>query len=138
MKLGDIYFPEPLLDALRNDRLVVFAGAGVSMGEPANLPDFRHLAKAIAPPGKELKAKEPEDRFLGTLKHSGINVHKIEEEELCRTNPKLTQLHRDLLQLFLKPESVRIVTTNFDLLFEQATGEVFDLSPEIFLAPHYP
>ena len=139
MKLGDIYFPKPLLDALRNDRLVVFAGAGVSMGKPANLPDFKGLTKAIAQgTGKKLKAKEPEDRFLGTLKNSGINVHKIAAKELCRTNPKPTQLHRNLLQLFLKPESVRIVTTNFDLLFEQATGEVFDLSPEIFLAPALP
>lgn len=139
MKLGDIYFPEPLLDALRNNRLVVFAGTGVSMGKPANLPDFKRLAKAIAQgTGKELKAKKPEDRFLGTLENSDINVHKIAAKELCRTNPKPTQLHRNLLQLFLKPESVRIVTTNFDLLFEQATGEVFDLSPEIFLAPALP
>ena len=139
MKLGDIYFPEPLLDALRNDRLVVFAGAGVSMGKPANLPNFRCLAKAIAQgTGKELKANEPEDRFLGTLENSDIKVHKIAAKKLCRTNPKPTQLHRDLLQLFSKPESVRIVTTNFDLLFEQATGEVFDLSPEIFLAPALP
>ena len=139
MKLGDIYFPEPLLDALRNDRLVVFAGAGVSMGKPANLPNFRCLAKAIAQgTGKELKANEPEDRFLGTLKHSGINVHKRAAEELCRTDPKPTQLHRDLLRLFSKSESVRIVTTNFDLLFEQAAGDVFDLSPEVFWAPALP
>ena len=139
MKLGDIYFPEPLLDALRNNRLVVFAGAGVSMGKPANLPDFKRLTKAIAQgTGKKLKAKEPEDRFLGTLENNYVDVHKIAAKELCRTNPKPTQLHRDLLQLFFKPESVRIITTNFDLLFEQATGEVFDLSPEIFLAPALP
>ena len=139
MKLGDIYFPEPLLDALRNDRLVVFAGAGVSMGEPANLPDFKSLAETIAEgTGKTLKANEPEDRFLGELKHSGVNVHKRAAEELCRTDPKPTQLHRDLLRLFSRPESVRIVTTNFDLLFEQATGEVFDLSPEVFRAPALP
>ena len=48
VKISGIDFPKPLLTALRNGRLVVFAGAGVSMGEPADLPDFENLARAIA------------------------------------------------------------------------------------------
>ena len=39
MKIAGVDFPEPLLAALRDGRLVVFAGAGVSMGLPAGLPD---------------------------------------------------------------------------------------------------
>ena len=40
MKIADIEFPTPLLNALRDGKLVIFAGAGVSRGEPACLPDF--------------------------------------------------------------------------------------------------
>lgn len=70
MKIGGLDFPRPILNALRDDKLVVFAGAGVSMGKPASLPSFTKLAMAIAQgTGEELKENEPEDRFLGRLKH---------------------------------------------------------------------
>lgn len=45
MRIQGVDFPQPLLDALREERLVVFAGAGVSMGGRANLPSFSGLAK---------------------------------------------------------------------------------------------
>ena len=139
MKLGDIYFPKPLLDALKNDCLVVFAGAGVSMGEPANLPNFKHLRKAIAQgTGKKPEDNETEDQFLGRLKRDGVEVHELASKKLCRNNPEPTELHRNLLRLFSEPELVRIVTTNFDLLFERAVKEVFDLNPELFRAPALP
>ena len=35
MKLGTVNIPNPLLDTLRDNKLVMFAGVGVSMGEPA-------------------------------------------------------------------------------------------------------
>ena len=50
MRTAGVNFPEQVLSALRDDRLVIFAGAGVSMGEPANLPklSMRQLAKIVA------------------------------------------------------------------------------------------
>jgi hypothetical protein len=48
LKLAGIDFPTPLLDALQNDRLVIFAGAGVSVEPPASLPSFIGLVRAIA------------------------------------------------------------------------------------------
>ena len=48
MRISGIEFPKPLLDAVRNKRLVIFAGAGVSVAQPAGLPTFRQLAKAVA------------------------------------------------------------------------------------------
>ena len=36
MRFGGVDFQEPLLSTLRDGRLVVFAGAGVSIGSPAN------------------------------------------------------------------------------------------------------
>ncbi|HPQ03177.1 MAG TPA: hypothetical protein PK183_07760, partial [Bacillota bacterium] len=48
--------PEELVSALIDDKLVVFAGAGVSMNPPSNLPGFRNLACQIA---REAGVAEP-------------------------------------------------------------------------------
>ena len=77
MRIGGVDFPDPLLNALRDGRLVVFAGAGVSMGPPANLPGFHELARQIAEgTGLTIEKDEPEDRFLGQLKAAGTDVHQ--------------------------------------------------------------
>ena len=109
------------------------------MGEPANLPDFKNLAKKIAEgTGKKLSEDKPEDQFLGELKHSGVDIYRRASEVLNRPGLEPTELHCNLLGLFSTPESVRIVTTNFDLLFEHAAEKVFDSGPEVFRAPALP
>ena len=139
MKIAEINFPSPLLSALRNDELVVFAGAGVSMGEPACLPSFKELAKKIAQgTGEVLQKGEQEDRFLGRLHDKGVKVHGRAVRELSRNNPKPTDLHKNLLRLYQKSEQVRIVTTNFDLLFEEAAQDVFGTVPKVSQAPELP
>ncbi len=139
MKISAIDFPRKLLNALREDKLVVFAGAGVSMGEPARLPKFRELAKAVAQgTGKDLQDGVPEDAFLGRLEDEGTKVHARAAEILSRGNLEPTALHRDLLRLYSNPASVRIVTTNFDTLFEQASDVVFESRPNVFEAPALP
>ena len=139
MKLPGIDFPEPLLTALRDAKLVVFAGAGVSMGEPARLPDFKKLATAIAQDtGEAPQDNEPVDRFLGRLKHQGVDVHSRAAQALSRHNPQPTELHRDLLRLCSAAGQVRVVTTNFDRLFEPAGEDVLDSIPEVFRAPALP
>ena len=142
MKIAGIDFPSPLLSALRDGELVIFAGAGVSKGKPACLPLFKELAEKIAQrTGKVLQDGEQEDRFLGRLhnKGKGVKVHKLAVQELSRDNPKPTDLHRDLLRLYQKDgEQVRVVTTNFDLLFEEAAQAVFGAVPEVFRAPALP
>ena len=73
MKIAEIDFPSPLLSALRDGELVVFAGAGVSKGKPACLPLFKELAEKIAQgTGEVLREKESEDRFLGRLHNKGV------------------------------------------------------------------
>ena len=49
-----------------------------------------------------------------------------------------TALHQDLLRLYPKTAPVRLVTTNFDPLFEQEAEAIFDSSPEVFRAPALP
>ena len=110
------------------------------MGEPANLPNFKKLAQKVAEgTGETQKDGETEDQFLGRLnKDKGTKVHELAARELSRKNPKPTGLQCELLRLFSKKESIRIVTTNFDLLFEQAAQDIFDPNPEVFRAPALP
>ena len=139
MKIAEIDFPEPLLAALRDGNLVVFAGAGVSMGEPSRLPNFPDLAREVAVgTGQTLQNSEPVDRFLGRLQHEKVDVHGRAAQALSREDLKPTELHRDLLRLTSEVGQVRVVTTNFDQLFEQASKDVLDSSPEVFRAPALP
>ena len=139
MKTKDIKFPEPLLKALYKGQLVVFAGAGVSMGQPACLPDFRGLAKRIAQHTGQLQGKETEDLFLGHLhQERGVKVHDRAAQILARPGLAPTNLHRDLLRMFADLEKIRIVTTNFDCLFEQASEDELGAVPKVFQAPALP
>ncbi len=139
MRISGADFPEPMLNALRDGRLVVFVGAGVSMGPPANLPGFRELACQIAEgTGLTIDEYEPEDRFLGRLKEAGPDVHTIAAQRLLRNDPQPTELNRNLLSLYPRAADIRIVTTNFDLLFEEVVSDLFDTAPRIFYAPVLP
>ena len=139
MKIAGIDFPEQLLTALRDKRLVVFAGAGISMGKPAKLPNFTHLAKRIAEgTGKRPDKDDSIDQFLGQLAASGIKVHELATEILSRDGPLPTPLHGELLRCFGKDDPVRLVTTNFDLLFERAAEEVLASPAGVYTAPALP
>ena len=139
MNIKGIDFPSQMIKALRNDELVVFAGAGVSMGDPANLPSFRELAIAIAHgTGETLQDRETEDQFLGRLELNGTNVYELARQVLSQDHPQPTQLHHDLMRLYQRSNSPRIVTTNFDLLFEQAAKGLFESEPGVFKAPELP
>ena len=139
MKFGKVDFPRQLLDALRDNKLVVFAGAGVSMGEPACLPNFESLTKLIADGTGITKCKsENLEQFLGRLKDDCTNVHEIAKSVLSRDGLLSTPLHRELLRLFQKDQLILLVTTNFDLLFEQAAEGIFDNSLPVFCAPALP
>ena len=138
MKFGDLEFDPSIGDALKNGKLVIFIGAGASMGPPANMPNFNELAAQIAR-GTPRKENEPVERFLGRLKDkSGINVHQNAAEILDIKDKKPNSLHRDLLRLFGTSQKVRIVTTNFDLLLEVAAGEFWSDVPDIYSAPALP
>ena len=139
MKIAGIDFPIDLLNALRDGKLVVFAGAGVSRGEPARLPNFEHLAQMIAEgTGEGLQDGETIDRFLGRLQHGHVKVHERAAEILSPDGLEPTELHRNLLRLYPDAGPVYVVTTNFDLLFEQAAENLFGNVPEVFRAPALP
>ena len=45
MIIKNIEYPELLVEAIKNDKLVIFCGAGISMSEPTNLPSFNELSE---------------------------------------------------------------------------------------------
>ena len=139
MRIAGIDFPEKLMHAMRDGRLVIFAGAGVSMGTPALLPNFSKLADQIAEgTGESKRDSETEDRFLGRLADRGNRVHERAAELLNGNDLLPTELHTGLLRIYGVAEDVRIVTTNFDMLFERASGTVFDEAPSYHVAPALP
>lgn len=136
-KLGAIEFDDRIFDALRDDRLVVFAGAGVSMGQPSNLPSFWKLACDIAE-GTGLTPSGQLDRFLGRLHHQNVAIHERAAQILSISESTPNALHTDLLRLFRTADQVRLVTTNFDLLFETAASALFGAVPDVYRAPALP
>jgi len=79
MFFGKIDFPEEVRDAALAGELVVFAGAGVSMGDPANLPNFEKLCGLIGEGlVRELQRRqaEPPDEYLGRLVDADVPIHK--------------------------------------------------------------
>ena len=85
-----------------------------------------------------MTAGEEIDHFLGRLQDEGVKVQERAAEVLAQDNLKSTELHRNLLRLYPSVGKVRVVTTNFDLLFEQAAKEIFNDQPEVFRAPALP
>ncbi len=138
-KVGPLHINDSILDAIRDQKLVIFAGAGVSMGSPADLPSFYKLAQSISNgTGTNLEKKEPIDKFLGRLKHENIDVHQLASKHLLKPDSAPTELHINLLKLFRGQEAVRIVTTNFDLHFESAAQIVYEQPINVFRAPALP
>ena len=75
---------------------------------------------------------------MGRLKGLGIDVHRRAAKVLQQNCPQPTQLHQNVLRFFGNSAEVRVVTTNFDELFEGAALGQFDPQPRVFTAPALP
>ena len=140
MLCGSIDFPDEIISALKDNKLVVFAGAGVSMGPPACLRDFKDLANKVAEGtkfSKELEeSREPVDQFLGQLEANEVNIRDRIVQLL--QPPGHNPLHVHLVRLFKNLGDVRIVTTNFEHLFETACVAAWREQPRVYDAPALP
>jgi Domain of unknown function (DUF4020)/SIR2-like domain len=136
MWIGRVDFPREVLDAQRDGNLVIFAGAGVSMGAPAKCPSFLKLARYIGDEPVPDKEGSALDRYLGRLHKEGVRVH----EQACRILSESLEpnpLHKELLELFPSANKVRLVTTNFDRHFSTAAEIIFP-GINTFYAPALP
>src|SRR5205823_5689706 len=132
-----VRLPDQIRIALEEDRLVIFAGAGISLPAPSNLPLFNGLACHICglssvQPGKE-------DQVLGKMARNGTDVHLAAAQILYHPKTHPTEIHKQMLRVFGAPEKVRIVTTNFDDHFSAAARSIFRKAPVTeFHAPALP
>lgn len=138
MIIKGVEFPEQLILDQRAGRLVIFAGAGVSLDPPSSLPNFVDLTEEIVSRKLKKYEKAQLDQVLGASKQAGVNVHRVTKLIIDREGSRPTVLHKSLLSLFPETASVRVVTTNFDRHFSTAARELFVDPPEEFCAPALP
>jgi len=140
--------PNDLIHLHEEGRVVFFTGAGISA--PAGLPNFKGLTEQIfirlneTPNGVERKAIEGYryDTALGLLEARLQGGRQQMREQLIPlltpvlTRTEVTRTHKALLELGRSRNgSLRLVTTNFDRLFDAAGS---DLAFKSFSAPLLP
>ena len=138
-RIGGIDYPDEVIRALLERRLVVFAGAGVSMDAPTSLPNFDGLVREFEASTRQARAeRETIDQYLGRIQFERkVEVHARVIRLLTRNEPLPNQNHTNLLKLFGSSGAVRLVTTNFDLMFEEA-AETLGWKLKSYTAPAMP
>ncbi len=138
MRLHDVDMPQLIIDAHKQGKLVLFAGAGVSVDAPSNYPGFRKLAEEIGSAASPKLDNEPVDRYLGRLEQEGLAVHELVKQRLSLSDSLPNYFHQSMIRLFGQTDAIRIVTTNFDDHFRGAATEVFGNAPVMYHAPALP
>ena len=138
MRLDNVEIPQRILEARKQGKLVIFAGAGVSMDAPSNYPDFLELAQEIGVPARPKLQDELIDRYLGRLEQEGVAVHDQVQRRLSLPSSRPNRLHHAIVRLFGSADSIRIVTTNFDGHFQTAAEDIFGVAPNVYRAPTLP
>lgn len=136
--INNINIPNQIIDSIENNKLVVFAGAGVSMGHPTNLPNFNDLTSEIARGAykKFDPINDTPERFLGELESDCVPVQKMASDELSKHDLQPNKYHQNIVDLFLKND-IRIITTNYDLMFEKICEKL--TSPtKVYTNPAFP
>lgn len=125
-QIGGASIPTHLIEEIKNKKLVIFAGAGISVPPPSCLPNFIGLAKGLGYDANILYDSSISiEVFLGKLYRNEVNVHELTEQKLNKVS-KSNDLHRALWEL-ANISGEKIVTTNFDLLFEDAHENIADM-----------
>jgi len=137
MNFSGVDFPEQLIESIKQNQLVVFSGAGVSMAQPTKGPSFTELTNLIAQGTGKCLDKEPADKFLGRLEKGGVDVHLLTKNRLeLLTEP--SELHLATLRIFPDINSVKIVTTNFEHLYNSAIQTIFSRKLTTYISPALP
>ena len=136
-----VNIPDGLNEALSKEKLVIFAGAGVSKQPPCSLDTFAELVKGIAdevdPLGKcspILENGESCEAALGRLRAEG-DIYESCSRKL--TISTCSELHKNILKLFGESGKIRVVTTNFDKGFSNASKEL-GMEPRLYESPALP
>ncbi len=139
MRIQGIEIPDELTEAVEEDRLVVFAGAGVSMQPPDPLPDFTELVENIT---QAVRPGQPAIRRFGNERYESYLGRIGEVGQLKETCAQImssgmpSDLHANILRLF-EGGALRLVTTNYDLRFERA-AETLGMGVRSYSSPALP
>lgn len=114
--IGGVEFPEEVIGAHRSGDLVIFVGAGASIGPPSSLPNFRVLAEEIATDAGVDFADKPEpDVLLGKADATRlVDVHARVATRIGHAGSRPNTLHAAIGALAAASPTPRIVTTNYD------------------------
>ena len=137
MNFNGVDFPEQLIQSIKQNQLVIFAGAGVTMAQPANGPSFTELTNFIAQGTGECLGNEPADKFLGRLEKGGVDVHLLTKNKL-ELLKEASEFHLATLRIFPDINSVKIVTTNFEHLYNLAIKTLFSEELTTYISPALP
>jgi NAD-dependent SIR2 family protein deacetylase len=131
--------PDALLQAHEDGQVVFFCGAGISY--PAGLPDFKGLVDRIYdavgtpqdPKEKTAYEREEYDTTLNLLEKRITGGRRKVRDALIQvlqpgsdylSHPGITDTHTALLELATSRNgNMRLVTTNFDRIFEHLLGK---------------
>lgn len=125
MHFSGVDIPLELLEAHQQGTLVLFVGAGASMGPPTSLPSFTELAATVATElGSDVgDDMGNEDLLLGRLDDNPHqDVHAIVRRHILKATQG-NALHTALAKLAGAGGTLRIVTTNYDRFLSHALGE---------------
>ena len=119
--------PDRLVQELEADRVVIFCGAGISMG--SGFPSYAGLVQhcynefGLPVPNNNHTDWDWPDRMLGVLesKKTPRDVRRVVATRLSQ-EPTNLDIHKALLRLarLRRSPGLRLVTTNYDHLFEKA------------------
>ena len=138
MYFNGIDFPNEIVESIKNGKLVVFAGAGASVDKPTSLPNFETLTEMIAEDtGKTLGKNDLCEVFLGALEAQGIDARGLAAEILSGTCLEHNKLHEAIVDLFNCRDDIKIVTTNYDQMFEHVV-QSRDEGIDVYNAPTLP
>jgi hypothetical protein len=111
---GQLDIPAEVAQAHRDGDLVLFVGAGASVGAPSSLPLFSGLAAQIAAEtGIAMGEREPFDVYLGRADASA-NVHARVAEIIGNPTSRPNGTHEAIAALARTAGACRIVSTNYD------------------------
>ncbi|MFD2025769.1 SIR2 family protein [Promicromonospora aerolata] len=144
MLLGGVQIPADLLTAYEEGRLVIFTGAGISIGQPSGLPSFEGLALQVAQtvqspldPASD-GWKDQLDAFMDVVDEGeGVDVHRL-VQRIVTVPTSSPNANHVALALIATQGTTRVVTTNYDLHLEATLRSHHGEGLEVFRAPALP
>jgi hypothetical protein len=130
---GGPEIPNDLVDLHEEGSVIFFTGAGISL--PAGLPSFKHLTERVFEGLRMSRSEEEAEAFrsgrydtvLGLLEGRLRGQRAAMREQIVKalvpdlTKPHALRTHKALLRLGrTRKGALRLVTTNFDRLFDEA------------------